>query len=81
MPELSRADLPQPPPYIVTSEVLAMGLGTTSLDSEVPNPGLDDLWIDATKQDEDCGAAANKFDVDPHLAQRAAYSQRERPQP
>ena len=81
MPELSRADLPQPAPYVVTSEVLAMGLGTTCLDSEVPNPGLSDLWIDAANQDEGCGAAANKFDVDPHLAQRAAYSQRERPQP
>ena len=43
--KLSRADLPRPPPYVVTSEVLAMGLGTTSLDSEVPNPGLDDLWM------------------------------------
>ena len=81
MPELSRADLPHPPPYVVTSDVLAMGLGTTSLDSEVPNPGLDDLWNDAANQDEGCGAAANKSDVDPHLAQRAAYSQRERPKP
>ena len=81
MPELSRADLPRQPPYVVTSDGLAMDLGMTSLDSEVPIPGLDDLWIDATKQDEGCGAAANKFDVDPHLAQRAAYSQRERLQP
>jgi hypothetical protein len=81
MPELSRADLPRPPPYVVTSDVLAMGLGTTSLDSEVPTPGLDDFWIDAANRDEGCGAAANKSDVDLHLAQRAAYSQRERPQP
>jgi len=68
MPELSRADLPHPPAYDVTGDVVAVDLGTTSLDSEVPDPGLDDLWIDAANQDEGCGAAANKFDVDPDLA-------------
>ena len=81
MPGLSRADLPRPPLYVVASEVLAMGLGTTYLDSEVPIRGWTISGLSATKQDEDCGAAADKSDVDPHLAQRAAYSQRERPQP
>jgi hypothetical protein len=81
VPELSRADLPYPPPDVVTNDAVAVGLGTTSLDREVPDPGLDDLWMVATNQDEGRGAAANKFDVDSDLVQHAAYSQRERLKP
>jgi hypothetical protein len=72
MSELARADLPHPPSYAVSSDVLALRLGTMSLDSKVPDPGLEDLWIDAANQDEDCGVTATKFQVDPYLAQRAA---------
>jgi hypothetical protein len=65
----------------VTSDAVSVGLGTTSLDREIANPGLDDPWMDAANQDDGCGATANKFDVDSDLAQRAAYSQRERVKP
>jgi hypothetical protein len=74
MPEHARADLPKLTPYIEDSNVLVLDLGTMRLDRKAPEPALDDLWVDAAKHDQDCGAVFDVSVADPHREQRAACS-------